>query len=85
VGERRLELIERLLGLDGLGKAFMLLQEPIEGQTFLTEPRDEAAQGGKAAQHLLHPLQVSNRAHPVEGRDFFGVRLDSPLGNDVPQ
>jgi hypothetical protein len=56
VGEYRLELIEHHLGLDGPREAFVLLQEPEEGQTLLTEPRDEAAQGGKAAQHLLHPL-----------------------------
>jgi hypothetical protein len=33
----------------------VLLQELVEGQTFLAEPRDEAALGGKAPQHLLHP------------------------------
>jgi hypothetical protein len=81
LGEHHHELIERLLGLDGLGEVFVLLQESVEGQTFLTELRDEAAQGGKAAQHILHPLEVSNRDHPVEGRDLFGVGLDSPLGN----
>jgi hypothetical protein len=26
----------------------VLLQEPVEGQAFLTEPRDEAAQGRKS-------------------------------------
>jgi hypothetical protein len=26
----------------------VFLQEPVEGQAFLAEPRDEAAQGGKA-------------------------------------
>jgi hypothetical protein len=31
VGERRLELVERLLGLDGPGEVFVLLQEPVEG------------------------------------------------------
>jgi hypothetical protein len=43
------------------------------------------AQGGEAPQHLLHPFKVSNRAHPFEGRDFFGVGLDAPLGNDLSQ
>jgi hypothetical protein len=33
----------------------------------------------------LHPLEVSNRAHPVEGRDFFRVGLDAPLGDNLPQ
>jgi hypothetical protein len=36
----------------------VFLQEPVEGQAFLGEPRDEAAQGGKAPQHLLDPLEV---------------------------
>jgi hypothetical protein len=31
MGERHLELDEHLLGLDGLGEALMLLQEPVEG------------------------------------------------------
>jgi hypothetical protein len=31
VGERRLEFVKRLLSLDGLGEALMLLQEPVEG------------------------------------------------------
>jgi hypothetical protein len=43
VGERRLELVECLLGLDGPGETFVLLQESVEGKTFLTEPQDEAA------------------------------------------
>jgi hypothetical protein len=63
----------------------VLLQEPVEGQALLVEPRDEAAQGGEAPQQLLNPLKVSNRAHPVEGCDFFGVGLDASLGNDVSQ
>jgi hypothetical protein len=85
VGEHRLEFVERLLGLDGPGEALVLLQEPVEGQTLLAEPRDEAAQGGKAPQHLLHPFKVSNWAHPVEGCDLFGVGLDALLGNNVSQ
>jgi hypothetical protein len=31
VGERCLEFVKRLLSLDGLGEALMLLQEPVEG------------------------------------------------------
>jgi hypothetical protein len=31
VGERRLQLVKRLLGLDGPGEALVLLQEPVEG------------------------------------------------------
>jgi hypothetical protein len=38
VGERRLEFVERLQGLDGLGEALVLLQEPVEGQALLAEP-----------------------------------------------
>jgi hypothetical protein len=34
----------------------VLLQELVEGQTFFVESRDETAQGGQAAQYLLHPL-----------------------------
>jgi hypothetical protein len=48
VGKRRLEFVKRLLGLDGLGEALVLLQEPVEGQAFFAEPQDEVAQGGKA-------------------------------------
>jgi hypothetical protein len=63
----------------------VLLQESVEGQALLGEPRDEANQGGKAPQHFLDPLEVSNRTHPVEGHDLLGVGLDAPLGNDVSQ
>jgi hypothetical protein len=62
----------------------MLLQESVEGQALFTEPRDEVAQGGKAPQHRLNPLEVSNRAHPVKGCDLFGDGLDASLGNDIP-
>jgi hypothetical protein len=31
MGERRFELVKRLLGLDGPGEAFVLLQESLEG------------------------------------------------------
>jgi hypothetical protein len=63
----------------------VLLQESVEGQPLLVEPRNKAAQGGEAPQHLLDPLEVSNRAHPLEGCDLLGVGLDSPLGDDVSQ
>jgi hypothetical protein len=33
----------------------------------------------------LDPLEVSNRAHSIEGRDLLGVGLDAPLGNYVSQ
>jgi hypothetical protein len=85
VGERRLEFVKRPLGLDGPGESLVLLQEPVEGQALFVKSRDEAAQGGKAPQHLLDPLEVSNRAHPVEGRDLLGVGLDAPLGNNISQ
>jgi hypothetical protein len=61
----------------------VFLQESVEGQAFLAEPRDEAAQGGKAPQHLLDPLEVSNRTHSFEGCNLFGVGLDASLGDDV--
>jgi hypothetical protein len=82
-GERRLQLIKRLLGLDGPGESLVFLQEPIEGQAFLAEPRNEAAQGGKAPQHLLDPLEVLNRTHSFEGYNLFGVDLDASMGDDV--
>jgi hypothetical protein len=31
VGDRRLQLVKQLLGLDGLGEALVFLQEPVEG------------------------------------------------------
>jgi hypothetical protein len=63
----------------------VLLQESVEGQPLLAELRNKAAQGSEAPQHLLDPLEVSNRAHPLEGCDLLGVALDSLLGDDVPQ
>jgi hypothetical protein len=83
VGERHLELVKRLPGLDGPGETLVLFQESVEGQPLFAEPRDEAAQGDKAPQHLLYPLKVSNRAHPLEGCDLLGVGLDALLGNYV--
>jgi hypothetical protein len=56
VSERRLQPVERILGLDSPREALVLLQESVEGQTLFTEPRDGMVQGGQAAQHLLHPL-----------------------------
>jgi hypothetical protein len=85
VGKGRFQLIKRLLGLDGPGKTLMLLDELVEGQALLAEPRDEAAQGGKAPQHPLDPLKVLNRTHSLEGRNLFGVGLDASLGDDVSQ
>jgi hypothetical protein len=61
----------------------VLLQESVEGQAFLAEPQNEAAQSGQAAQHLMYPFQVSNWTHLVEGRDFLRAGLDAPLGDDV--
>jgi hypothetical protein len=36
-----------------------------------------------APQHLLHPFEVPDRAHSLEGRNLLGVGLDAPLGDDV--
>jgi hypothetical protein len=33
----------------------------------------------------LNPLEVSNRTHPLEGSNLFGVGLDASLGDDVSQ
>jgi hypothetical protein len=73
VGERCLELVKRLLGLDRPGEALVLLQESVEGQPLLAKPRNKAAQGSEAPQHLLDPLEVSNRPHPLEGCDLLRV------------
>jgi hypothetical protein len=83
MGEGRLQLVKRLLGFDGLGEPLVFLQEPVEGQALLAEPRNEAAQGGKAPQHLLDPLEVSNRTHSFEGCNLFRVGLDASLGDNV--
>jgi hypothetical protein len=83
VGERRLQLVKGLLGLDGPGEPLVFLQEPVEGQAFLTKPRNEAAQGGEAPQHLLDPLEDSNQTHSFEGSNLFGVGLDASLGDNV--
>jgi hypothetical protein len=61
----------------------VFLQEPVEGQAFLAEPRNEVAQGGKAPQHLLDPLEVSNRTHSFEGSNLLEVGLDASLGDNV--
>jgi hypothetical protein len=71
------------LGLGGPREALILLEEALEGQAFLAEPRDEAAQGGKASQHLLYPFEVPNQTHSLEGRNLFWVGLDASLGDYV--
>jgi hypothetical protein len=80
-----LSFVKCPLGLDGPGEALVLLQESVEGQPLLAEPRNETAQGGEAPQHLLDPLKVANWTHTFEGCDLLGVGLDPLLGDDVPQ
>jgi hypothetical protein len=43
VGERCLQLVKGLLGFNGPGEPLVFFQEPVEGQAFLAEPRNEAA------------------------------------------
>jgi hypothetical protein len=38
VREHRLQLVQRVLGLDGPGEALVLLQELVEGQALLAKP-----------------------------------------------
>jgi hypothetical protein len=83
VGQGRLQLVERILGLGGPGEALVLLEEAVEGQAFFAKPRDEAAQGGKAPQHLLYPFEVPNWTHSLEGCNLFGVGFDALLGDYV--
>jgi hypothetical protein len=83
MGKGRLQLIKHLLGLDGPGETLMLLEEPVEGQALLAEPRDEATQGGKAPQHPSDSLKVPDRTHSFEGCNLFGVGLDASLGDNV--
>jgi hypothetical protein len=61
----------------------VLLEEAVEGQALFAEPRDEAAQGGEAPQHLLYPFEVQNWTHSLEGRNLLGVGLDASLGDYV--
>jgi hypothetical protein len=63
----------------------MLFQESVEGQPLFAEPRDEAAQGGKAPSTFWTPLR--SRIGPIRLRavTFSGVGLDAPLGNYVSQ
>jgi hypothetical protein len=89
VGEGRLQLVKRLLGLDAPGEPLVFLKEPVEGQAFLTELRNETAQGGKAPQHLLDPLEVSNRTHSFETATFSGLasmpRCETMYPNSMPR
>jgi hypothetical protein len=64
--ERCFQLVECVIGLDGLGEALVLLQESVEGHALFVELRDEVAQSGQAAQHLLHPFK--SRIGPIQSR-----------------
>jgi hypothetical protein len=66
VGEHRLEFVQRLLGLDSLGEALVLLQEPVEVQALFAEPRNEAAQGDKAPNTFWTPLR--SRIGPIQSK-----------------
>jgi hypothetical protein len=83
VGQGRIQLVERILGLGGPGKALVLLEEAVEGQALFVEPRDKAAQGGKAPRHFLYPFEIPNWTHFLEGCNLFGVGLDASLGDYV--
>jgi hypothetical protein len=81
MGQGCLQLVERVLGLGGPGEVLVLFEEVIEGQALFAEQRDEVAQGSKAPQHVLHPFEVPNWTHSLEGRNLFGVGLDASLGD----
>jgi hypothetical protein len=61
----------------------VFLQEPVEGQAFLAEPRNEATQGGEAPNTFWTPLR--SRIGPIRSRaaTFSGVGLDASLGDNV--
>jgi hypothetical protein len=67
----------------------MLLEEPVEGQALLAEPRDEAAQGGKAPSTLWTPLR--SRIRPIRSRaaTFLGLasmpRWETMYPNSMPR
>ena len=60
-----------------------LLEKLVERHPPLAEPGDEPAQGGQTAGEPLYALDVAYRAHIGDGRDFFGVGLDTTFGHDV--
>ena len=45
VGEQSLELVKRLLVIGGLGEVLRFFKKPIQRQPFLSEARDEPAEG----------------------------------------
>ena len=45
--------------------------------------RDESAQGSQIAYEPLYALDIAYRDHVGDGRDLFGVGLDTTSGHDV--
>ena len=60
-----------------------LFEKLVERHPPFAEPRDELAQGGQTAGEPLYAFDIAYRAHVGDGRDFFGVGLDTTFGHDV--
>ena len=66
-----------MLCLLSLDKSVHLFEELVERHPLFVDPGDESAQGSQTAGEPLYALDVAYRAHVGDGRDVFGVGLDT--------
>ena len=62
-----------------------LLQQLVQGQSFLAQPADKSVDGRQAAGELLHIQQSAGYLHPLDSLDLDGVALYAVFGNQEAQ
>ena len=82
LGERLLQVPERGVGLVIPYELIRFLEEPVQGERLLTEPRDEATQRGNAACKPLGVLEVLRILQHLDGLDFVRIGFNPSLGDN---
>ena len=76
-----LQLVKSLVGLVIPLEVSALLHEAVEGESFLSEPADEAVQGGQASGELLDVSKLGGDRHSLDGLDLHRVAFDAAFGD----
>jgi hypothetical protein len=63
----------------------MFLKELKERESPDTESRDKPAQGGHASRQLLHVMEALGRLHFGHRQHPLWVRVDTTMGDHIPE
>jgi hypothetical protein len=80
-----LQVFKGLVGLLSPPELVLFLEELKERESPNAESRDEPAQGGHAPHQLLHVMEAFGRLHFGDRQHLLWVRVNTTMGDHIPE